>query len=167
MESAIDVWKDLYVCFIDYPKAFDKVKHSDLFDILLRHNCDGKDLRVIRNLYWEQLATIRIGDDWGVYNCRGVRQGCVFSPDLFNIYSIKHHEGVRVRGNNINNLWYSNDTVLIVDLEEKLQDILRTVTVKSKNKGLQLNAKKTEFMVINIWYALLHRYECWTLTKDL
>ena len=41
---------DLYLCFIDFSKAFDKVRHSDLFDILLRHNYDGKDLRVIRNL---------------------------------------------------------------------------------------------------------------------
>ena len=47
MERAIGVQKDLYLSFIDYSKAFDEVKHSDLFDILLRHNCDGKDLRVI------------------------------------------------------------------------------------------------------------------------
>ena len=45
MERAIEVQKDLYLCFINYSKAFDKVKHSDLFDILLRHNFDGKDLK--------------------------------------------------------------------------------------------------------------------------
>ena len=80
MERAIEVQKDLYLCLIDYTKALDKVKHSDLFDILLRHNCDGKDLRVIRNLYWEQEATKRIDDECSVYKpiCRGVRQGCVF-----------------------------------------------------------------------------------------
>ena len=77
MKRAIEVEKDLYLCFIDCSKASDKVKHSDLFDILLRHNCDGEDLRVIRNLYWEQEATIRIDDDCSVYKpiCRGVRQG--------------------------------------------------------------------------------------------
>ena len=77
-ERAIEVQKDLYVCFIDYSKAFNKVKHSNLFQILLRHNCEEK---VIRNLNWEQEATIRIDDDCSVYKpmCRGVRQGCVFS----------------------------------------------------------------------------------------
>ena len=53
MERAIEVQKDLYLCFIDYSKAFHKIEHSDLFDVLLRYNCDGKDLKVIRNLYWE------------------------------------------------------------------------------------------------------------------
>ena len=114
MERAIEVEKDLYLCFIDYSKAFDKVKHSDLYGISLRHNCDGKDLRVIRNLYWEQESTKRIDDDFSVYKpiCRGGRQGCVFSPDLFNIYSemvlrnTKLHEGVRVGCKKINNLRY-------------------------------------------------------------
>lgn len=77
MERAIEVQKNLYLCFIDYSKAFDKVRHSDLFDILLRHNCDGKDLRVIRNLYTEQEAVIRVENDCSEYRpiCRGVRQG--------------------------------------------------------------------------------------------
>ena len=77
IKRAIEVEKDLYLCFIDYSKAFDKVKHSDLFGISLRHNCDRKDLRVIINLYWEQDATIRIDDDCSVDKpiCRGGRQG--------------------------------------------------------------------------------------------
>ena len=112
--------------FIDYSKAFNRVKHSDLLDILLRHSCRGKDLRVTRNLYWEQEATIRIDNDCSVYKpiCRRMRQSCVFFPDVFNIYSemilrsIKHHEGVRVGGNNIKNLRYAHDTVLIADSEE-------------------------------------------------
>ena len=84
-----------------------------------------------------------------------MRQGSVFSPHLFNNYSemilrnVKHHEEVRVGGKKINNLRYADGTVLIADSEEKLQNILTTVTVESENKGLQLNAKKTKCMVIS------------------
>ena len=148
MERAIEVQKDLYLCFIDYSKAFDKVRHSDLFDILQGINCDGKDLRVIRNLYWEQEAAIRVDGDCSEYRpiCRGVRQGCVFSPDLFNIYSefilrnIEEHEGIKVGGQNMNNLRYADDTVLIADSEKKSPKILTTVTIESENIGLQLSA---------------------------
>ncbi|KAK3772422.1 hypothetical protein RRG08_031443 [Elysia crispata] len=50
---------------------------------------DGKDLRVLRNLYWDQTAAVRVGGELSEYTNikRGVRQGCVMSPDLFNLYS--------------------------------------------------------------------------------
>merc|ERR1711867_84270 len=67
MERSIEVQKDLYLCFIDYSKAFDKVRHSDLFNILTSLDIDGKDLRIIRNLYWEQEAAIRVDNDCSPY----------------------------------------------------------------------------------------------------
>ena len=93
-------------------------------------------------MYWEQEATIRIDNDCSVYKpiCRGVRQGCVFSPDLYNIYSemilqnIKHLDGVRVGGNKRNNLRYADDTVLIADSEEKPQKPLQQSQSKVKIK---------------------------------
>ena len=51
MERKIEVHKDLHLCFIDYSKAFDKIKHSYLFYFLVGHNCHGKDLKFIRKLY--------------------------------------------------------------------------------------------------------------------
>ncbi|GFO33601.1 RNA-directed DNA polymerase from mobile element jockey-like [Plakobranchus ocellatus] len=59
-ERCIEMQKDLHLCFIDYFKAFDKVKHVELFRILEKLDIDGKDLRVIRNLYWDQTASVRI-----------------------------------------------------------------------------------------------------------
>ncbi|GFR68102.1 RNA-directed DNA polymerase from mobile element jockey-like [Elysia marginata] len=60
MERAVELQYNVYLCFIDYSKAFDKVKHSELFGILDQLNIDGKDLRNFRNMYWEQMAAIRI-----------------------------------------------------------------------------------------------------------
>ena len=73
------------LCFIDHSKAFDKVRHEKLFNILEHLNIDGKDLSVIRNLYWDQSAAVLIGGGLSEYKLikRRVRKGCVMSPDLF------------------------------------------------------------------------------------
>ncbi len=155
IERSVEVQKDIFLCFIDYSKAFDKVKHEELFNILQSLDIDGKDLRVIRNLYWEQTAAMRVDGDISEYKSirRGVRQGCILSPDLFNIYSemvlreIGDLEGIKVGGVNINNLRYADDTVLLADSQDKLQAILDKVVTASEEKGLSLNVKKTECMV--------------------
>ena len=112
MERAIEVQQDLYFCFIDYTKAFDMVKHQVIMEMLNNINIDGKDLRIIRNLYWKQGAAIRIVNEYGEYQpiMRGVRQGCVLSPNLFSLYSvnimrtIQGLPGILIGGQNINNL---------------------------------------------------------------
>ena len=157
IERLIEMQKDLFLSFIDCSKAFDKVKHEQLFKILENLGKDGKDLRILRNLYWEQEAAIRSGGEIGTFKAikRGVRQGCVLSPDLFNIYSeiilrnIEDHNGIRGGGRNINNLRYADDTVLIADSEQGLQNILNVVTTCSEEYGLSLNTKKTECMVVS------------------
>ena len=149
--------KDLYLCFIDYSKAFDKVRHEKLFNILEHLDIDGKDLRVIRNLYWDQSAAARIGGELSEYKLikRGVRQGCIMSPDLFNIYSemilrnLENYSGVKINGEHINNIRYADDTVLIADSEENLQRLLDITIQKTEEMELTLNVKKTKCMVIS------------------
>ena len=84
-ERAIEIQRDLYLCFIDYTKAFDKLRHEEIMLILDSLNIDCKDLRIVRNIYWEQTASMRIGNYLSAFQDikRGVRQGCVLSPDLF------------------------------------------------------------------------------------
>ena len=84
-ERAIEIQRGLYLCFIDYTKAFDTLRHEEIMSILDSLNIDGKYLRIVRNIYWEQTAAMRIGNDLSAFQDikRGVRQGCVLSPDLF------------------------------------------------------------------------------------
>ena len=89
IDKCIEKQKELYICFIDYVNAFDCVKHDKLLELIERLGIDGKDLRLIRNLYFDQKAAIRIMGGLGewVDIQKGVRQGCILSPDLFNLYS--------------------------------------------------------------------------------
>ena len=149
--------RDLYVCFIDYTKAFDKVRHKNLMQLLNNLDLDGKDLRLIQDLYWRQQAAIRIDNDLSKYVeiKRGVRQGCVLSPDLCSLYremimrEVKDMDGIKVTGENITNVRYADDTALIADSEKKLQDIVDKIVTGSQQLGLSLNVKKTYCMVIS------------------
>ena len=156
-ERCLDVQKNVFICFVDYEKAFDKVRHEQLLEILKNLMLDGKDLQIIKNLYWNQRAAVRVAGSRGVWQDikRGVRQGCVLSPDLFNIYSetimneLIGVAGVNIGGRNVNNLRYADDTALIADSQEKLQELLDIVVRESASRGLKVNAAKTQVMVIS------------------
>ena len=156
-ERVIEKQRDLYVCFIDYEKAFDKVKHEVLMEILRDIGVAGKEYRVIKNLYWAQKACVKInGEETGWQAVRrGVRQGCVLSPDLFSLYGeiimrgISEYEGIRMGGRNINNIRYADDTVLIAHSSQQLQLIFNRVKEESERKGLNINIRKTKTMVLS------------------
>ena len=125
-EKVMEEQKDLYICFLDYTKAFNRIKHEKIIELLQRLDTNGKDIQLTRNRYWEQQACIRIGNLMsGCTNIkRGVRQGCVLSPVLFNLYSetilreIEDLNGFTISGHNVTNLRYANGTLLIADSEE-------------------------------------------------
>ena len=156
-ERMLQVDKPLFLCFIDYSKAFDKVEHEALLKLLQQLDIDSKDLRLLRNLYCEQTAGVRIRNEVRQYTKikRGVRQGCVLSPDLFNLYSemilrhLKHQPGISINGNNINNIRYADDTVLIADHAENLQSLLNTVVARSAEYDQTIPTAKTKCMVIS------------------
>ena len=156
-ERAIEMQRDVYVCFIDYVKAFDKVRHEPLIEMLEALNIDGKDIELVMNLYWDQQAAVRIDGVLSEYvNIeRGVRQGCIMSPDLFSLYTemimrhIKDLKGFNIGGVNINNLRYADDTVLIADTEENLQNMMNKTVEESEGKGLTINRRKSFVMVFS------------------
>ena len=155
-ERAIEMQTPLFVCFVDYKKAFDKVKHDLIFQQLQEIGIDDKDLRLLQTLYYTQSASIRIGRTTSepVLIKKGVRQGCVASPDLFNLYQevimrgMQKMEGIRVGGVNINNIRYADDTALLTTSVTQLQKIVDRLVVDSGKYGMEVNTKKTECMVV-------------------
>ena len=111
----------------------------------------------LRNLYAGQEATVRIGRgtmDWFQIG-KGVCQGCVLSPCLFNLYAEcimrnagleKAHAGIKIARRNINNLRYADDTTLMAGREEELKSLLMKVKEESEKVGLKLNIQKTKIM---------------------
>jgi len=155
-ERSIEMQKNLYIVFIDYEKAFDRVKHHEIMKDLEQIGIDQKDRRLIENLYWEQMAAISIDGDLSEWTNikRGVRQGCVISPDLFSLYTEllmrKVIEGnLKVNGHPISEIRYADDTVLISDNERNLQEMLISLKNESEVRGLHINKKKTRLMVFS------------------
>ena len=111
---------------------------------------------LLRNLYAGQEATVRTGHgttDWFQIG-KGVRQGCILSPCLFNLYTEyivrnagldEAQAGIKIAGKKINNLRYADDTTLIAESEE-LKSLLMKVKVESEKVGLKLNIQKTKIM---------------------
>ena len=111
---------------------------------------------LFRNLYAGQEATVRTGrgTDWFQIG-KGVRQGCVLSPCLFNLYAeyimrnAGLHEaqaGIKIARRNINNLRYADDTTLMAESEDELKSLLMKVKEESEKVGLKLNIQKTKIM---------------------
>ena len=117
IKKAREVQKNIYFCFIDYAKAFDYVGHNRLWKILKAMGIPDHLTCLLRNLYARQEATVRTGHgttDWFQIR-RGVRQGCILSPCLFDLYAeyIMRNAGldeaqaaIKIAGRNINNLRY-------------------------------------------------------------
>uniref|UniRef100_A0A8C0AH60 RNA-directed DNA polymerase n=1 Tax=Bos mutus grunniens TaxID=30521 RepID=A0A8C0AH60_BOSMU len=156
MAIAREFQKNIYFCFIDYAKAFDCVDHNKLWKILKEMGIPDHLTCLLRNLYAGQEATVRTGHgttDWFQIG-KGVHQGCILSPCLFNLYAeyimriAKLEEaqaGIKIAGRNINNLRYADDTTLMAESEEELKSLLMKVK-ESEKVGLKLNIQKTKIM---------------------
>ena len=112
---------------------------------------------LLRNLYAGQEATVRTEQgttDW-LQIGKGVRQGCILSLCLFNLYAEyimrnagleEAQAGIKTAGRNINNLIYADDTTLMAESEEELKSLWMKVKVESEKVGLKFNIQKTKIM---------------------
>ena len=138
MEKAREFQKNIYFCFIDYAKAFDRVDHNKLCKILKEMGMPDHLTCLLRNVYAGQEATVRTGHgtmEW--FQCgKGVCQGCILSLCLFNLYAeyIMRYAGLdeaqaskKIAGRNINDLRYGDDTTLMAESKEELKTLLMKV----------------------------------------
>ena len=129
IKKAREFQKNIYFCFIDYDKAFDCVDHHKLWEILQEMGIPNHLTCLLRNLYTGQEATVGTGH--GTTDClqigKGVHQGYILSPCLFNLYAEYNmrkvgldeaQAGINIAGRNINNLRYADDTTLMAESEE-------------------------------------------------
>ena len=161
MEKARELQKNIYFCFIDYAKAFDCVDHNKLWKILKEMGIPDYLTCLLRNLYAGQEAAVRTEHgttDWFQIG-KALRQGCVLSPCLFNLYAeyIMRNAGLdeaqagikisrRKARRNMNNLRYADDTTLMAESEEELKSHLMKMRKESEKVGLKLNILKTKIM---------------------
>ena len=120
----------LFSCFIDYSKAFHCVDHNKLWQIFKEMEIPDHLICLLRKLYADQEATVRTGHgttDWFQIG-KGIRQGCILSPCLFDLYaeySMRNagldetHAGIKTARRNINNLRYADDTTLMAENEQE------------------------------------------------
>ena len=173
IEKAREFQKNIYFCFTDYAKAFDCVDHNKLWKILREMGIPDHLTCLLRNLYAGQEATVRTGHettDWFQIG-KGVRQGCILSPCLFNLYAEyimwnagldEAQAGIKIAGRNINNLRYTDNTESVylrlyyqicninnlryAKSEEEQNSLLMKVKEESEKVGLKLNIQKTKIM---------------------
>ena len=154
--------KNIYFCFIYYAKAFDCVDHNKLQKILQEMGIPDHLTCLLRNLYAGQEATVRTGHgttDWFQIG-KGVCQGCILSPCLFNLYAEyimrntgldEAQAGIKIARKNIHNLRYAVNTTLMADSKEELKSLLMKVKEESEKVGLKLNIQKSRS-----WHPVPH-----------
>ena len=152
-EKAREFQKNIYFGFIDYAKALDCVDHRKLWKNLREIGM----ICLLRNLYAGDEVTARTGHgitDWFQIG-KGVCQGCISSPCLFNLYAEyitrnagldETQAGIKIARRIINNLRYADDTTLMAESKEELKSLLMKVKEESKKVGLKLNIQKTKIM---------------------
>ena len=155
--------KKLYLGFMDLQQAFDRVDRNALWQVLMIYGVGGKLLNAIKSMYVDSEACVRINGmegEWFKVNS-GVRQGCVMSPWLFNLYMdgvIKEllmgmeMEGVKMKMNGaewkVPCLLYADDLVLCGESEESLSRLVERFGRICKRRGLKVNVDKSKVMVI-------------------
>ena len=156
----------IYSCFVDFKKAFDSVPRDLLLEKLLNMGITGKFFNILRHIYTSDKACIKMGHSCSdFFNLDiGVRQGCILSPLLFNLFlsdlakQFDTMEDKPKLGNKgINALFWADDLVLFSDTKEGLDKLLKILEDYCEVNHLLINTKKTKCMIFNKTGRLMRR----------
>ena len=161
-KTLIDTYKNqgkkLYVCFVDFQKAFDSVWRIGLFYKLIKYGMDIGFIKLIKNMYDKTSQSLKINNE--TTRCfrtyKGVKQGCILSPRLFNIFLNDLPEIFDNSCNpvnlgtdqKINCLMYADDLIILSESEEGLQECMHKLDKYTDKWGLKINIDKTKVMII-------------------
>ena len=159
IEKLREVNKPAMICFIDYAKAFDCVRWQNMLDVLIEMGTPPHLAYLVESLYAESSARVRVETSCSkpLKPQRGVRQGCILSPKLFNIYGERiirkatedWNGGVSIGGRKICNLRYADHTTLIASNESEMAEMFKRIEAESLRLGLRINRAKTKLMIID------------------
>lgn len=153
--------KKMYTCFVDFSKAFDTVPRSNLFEKMSKNmKIEGKLFNILNDMYSSTAARVKVSNSISKSfdTSKGLKQGCVLSPTLFNIFLadlpdyLAEHGGNPVclqADDNFICLIYADDVVLIAATEQDLQKSLAALETYSDQWGLKVNVKKTKALTFN------------------
>ena len=161
--------KRLFGCFVDFSKAFDSVPRDILLEKLRKHGIDGKIFNVIQTIYLEDTVSIKIGPQHSssFKTNKGVRQGCVLSPLLFNLFLADLPPVLDECGDNIkvdqhtsiSCLLWADDILMVSETQAGLQTKLDALEKYCNINKLSVNTKKTQCMIFNKTGRLLKNYK--------
>ena len=157
IEKHRDHQESIYHNFIDFKKAFDRVWHDGLWKVMRDYNFDEDLIQVIEALYNNAASAVLLGDTIGdfFHTTVGVRQGCILSPILFNIFLENimqealqdHSTTISIGGRQICNLRFADDIDLMGKTEKELQELTSKLDNSASKYGMEISAEKSKILV--------------------
>ena len=165
----------LFVCFVDFKKAFDSVDHPLLMKKLIANGIGGKFYKIVSTLYAKVKSCARANDGLtNFFSCsRGVRQGCLLSPILFALFLNDLNDAIRSKANGVrfgedvvHSLLYADDLILLAESGEDLQKHIDLLYDFTKQIQMSVNIGKTKIMVLRKHIRKVKSKQTWLFGEN-